>query len=135
MQRKTEIKQLTENFVAIALTQIISYVIPLISLPYLARVLGAEKFGLVYWAQSLITYFCIITDFGFGLSAVKEISIHRNDHDKINQIFSSILFVKLCLIFICFIILTVLIIFIPKFNNEMLLFYLTFFMVIGNAIG
>ena len=134
MQRKTEIKQLTENFVAIALTQIISYVIPLISLPYLARVLGAEKFGLVYWAQSLITYFCIITDFGFGLSAVKEISIHRNDHDKINQIFSSILFVKLCLIFICFIILTVLIIFIPKFNNEMLLFYLTFFMVIGNAI-
>lgn len=131
---KGDNRVLTENFISLALTQAISYIIPLISLPYLARVLSAEKFGLVFWAQATIQYFIILTDFGFGLSAVREISIYRDDRDKINQIFNSIMIVKICLILLSFIILNLFIFLVPKFYNEWLLFYLTFFMVIGNAL-
>ena len=134
MKNKSEKRVLTENFISVALTQIISYIISLISLPYLSRVLGAEKFGLVFWAQAFMLYFFIITDYGFGLSAVKEISVNRDNKDKINQIFSSIMIVKLCLILLCFIIVSGFVLVIPKFHNEWLLFYMTFFMVIGNAI-
>lgn len=133
MTKKSDNRILIENFAALTITQVISYVIPLISLPYLSRVLGAEKFGLVFWAQAMIQYFIIITDYGFGLSAVKEISINRNDKNKINQIFNSIMSIKFILILFCLIIMTVLVFSIPKFYHEWLLFYLTFFMVIGNA--
>ena len=134
MIEKAEKKILTENFIALVLTQIIAYVIPLISLPYLSRVLGTEKFGLVFWAQAMIQYFMIFTEFGFSISAVRDISINRDNKEKINQIFSSIITIKLVFICISFLVLSALVILVPKFQQEWLLFYLTFFMVIGNAI-
>ena len=134
---KTQIsdkKKLIENTIAIALTQIITYVIPLVSLPYLSRVLGVEKFGLVYWAQSFIIYFSIFTEFGFNLSAVREIALYKDNPQKISNIFNAVMVVKFFLIIISFLILLLLIGIFPKFKNEALLFILTFFMVIGNAI-
>lgn len=127
-------KVLFENSIAIALTQIVSYVIPLVSLPYLSRVLGVEKFGLVFWAQSLIMYFVLLTDYGFNFSAVREISINRDNKQKISDIFNAVMCVKFILIGICFFILTALILLVPKFRAEWLLFYLSFFLVIGYSI-
>ena len=131
---KSDKKVLFENTVAIALTQIVSYVMPLISLPYLSRVLGVEKFGLVFWAQACIQYFIMITDYGFNFSAVREISIERDKKDKVSDIFASVMGVKACLVLMCFILLTILVFAVPKFRTEWLLFYLTFFMVIGYAM-
>ena len=127
-------KNLIENFVAVALTQIIMYVFPLITLPYLSRVLGAEKFGLVFWAQSTIMYGFMLTDFGFNNSAVREFSIHRENSEKMSDIFSSIMFIKPILTVISFILLAIAIFFIPKFHSEAFLFFMTFFMVIGNVL-
>lgn len=126
--------KLFENAVAIALTQVVSYVLPLITLPYLSRVLGAEKFGLVFWAQSCIVYFNLITDYGFNWSATKEIAIVKDDTKKISEIFSSVMGVKFFLVIGCFLILTILIQTVPLFSKEWLLFYLTFFLTIGNSI-
>ena len=123
-----------ENTIAIALTQIISYVIPLISLPYLSRVLGVSKFGLVFWAQSCILYFTLISEYGFNWSASKEIAINKTDNMKISEIFNSVMCAKFILVFICFIILNFVVFLVPKFRVEWLLFYLTFFMTIGNAL-
>ena len=66
-----EKKRLLENFISLGALQIVSYVIPLISLPYLSRVLGVEKFGLVFFAFAFMQYFIMLTDYGFGLSAIK----------------------------------------------------------------
>ncbi len=134
MSEKSSKKNLFENVIAIGLTQIVTYVIPLVSLPYLSRILGVEKFGLVFWAQSCIQYFIMITEYGFNFSAVREISINRDNKEKVSNIFSSVLAVKFILVFVCFIVLNILILFIPKFKTEILLFYLTFFMVIGHVI-
>lgn len=127
-------KTLIENTISIALTQIITYIMPLITLPYLSRVLGVEKFGLVFWAQACIQYFIMITDYGFNWSATREIAVNRENNGKVSEIFNSIMGVKLILILVCFLLLNLMILFIPKFHDEILLFYLTFFMVIGNAI-
>jgi len=47
------------------LVQLSNYVIPLITLPYLTRVLGAESFGKVAFAQVVMTYFALLVDYGF----------------------------------------------------------------------
>ena len=130
---KKEKRVLAENFVAVALTQIIIYVFPLITLPYLSRVLGAEKFGLVFWAQATMMYGVMLTDFGFNNSAVREFSIHRDDKEKMSEIFSSILLIKMFFVFICFIFLTLAVIFVPQIHAEWKLFGLSFFIIVGNA--
>ena len=131
---KSDKKRLLENFISLGALQIFSYVIPLISLPYLSRVLGADKFGLVFFAQAFIQYFMVLTDYGFNLSATREIAVNRHNQNNISNIFNSVMMVKIILVIISYAILLVCTIFVPKIHQYSLIFNLTFLMVIGNAI-
>ena len=129
--KSKEYKRILENMISLTGLQFASYILPLITLPYLTLVLGPEKFGLTQYAISLITYFQFFTDYGFNLSATRELAICRDDNQKISQIFSSVMFIKLCLCILSFIILLLIVMFIPKFNEDSYVYILTFGMVIG----
>jgi len=127
-------KILLENFFALSLIQALNYLIPLITLPYLVRVIGPEKFGLISFAQALIGYFVILTDYGFNLSATREISIHRENKQKLNEIYSSVMILKFLLCVLSFIILSLICFTIPKFKKDYLVYIYTFGLVLGNVI-
>lgn len=129
-----EKKRLVSNFFSLSVLQVFTYILPLITLPYLVRVLGTEKFGLVMFAQAFIIFFHIFVDFGFSLSATREIAIHRDNKQKITEIFSAVMSIKVILIFISFIMLTLIVFFFDKFSNDWELYYLTFLWVIGQAL-
>lgn len=129
-----EKKQLFENFISLGALQAVSYIIPLLTLPYLARVLGTEYFGVVFFAQATMEYFIILTDYGFGLSAVREIAINRHNKNNLSNIFSSVMAIKFLLLLLSFLILLILIVFIPKLNTYKAVFLLSFLIVVGNAI-
>ena len=127
-------KRLAENFLSLSTLQAVNYFLPLITLPYLVRILGPEKFGLIAFAQAFIGYFIVFTDYGFNLSATREVSIHRDEKEKISEIFNSVMAVKFLLGMLSFIILALILTFIPKFGNDWLVYIFAFGMVLGNIL-
>lgn len=127
-------KRLYENFISLSLLRGITYLFPLFTLPYLVRVLGPEKYGLVAFAQSFANYFNILTDYGFNMSATREISIERENKNKVSQIFSSVLSIKFLLFIFSLIIFTTIVFFIPRFAADKAVYFFSFLLVLGNTL-
>lgn len=129
-----DVKRLFSNFFSLSILQFFSYFLPLLTMPYLVRVLGVDNFGLVMFAQAFIVFFNILVDYGFNLSATREISINRENKYKTTEIFSSVIQIKCVLIIIAFLLLTIIVFSFEKFSNDWILYYLTFLTVIGQAL-
>jgi PST family polysaccharide transporter len=127
-------KRLIENFLSLSVLQIANYVLPLITLPYLARALGPEKFGLIAFSQAFIWYFMILTDYGFNLSATREIAIYRENKEKVSEIFSSVMIIKFFLFLLALGIMSAIIFAFEKFRQDWEMYYLTFGMVLGQVL-
>ena len=134
MQISKDQKQLFSNFFSLSLLQIFSYILPLLTLPYLVKVLGPDIFGILVFSQALIAFFNIFVDYGFNLSATREVSIYRDNKNKLIEIFSSVMMIKVVLILIAFIFLSILIFSFNRFSNDKELYYFTFLWVIGQAL-
>ncbi|MEE2954305.1 MAG: oligosaccharide flippase family protein [Bacteroidota bacterium] len=131
---KKDRKQLTSNFLSLSTFQIINSLIPLITLPYLLRILGVNYFGLIVFAQSFIMFFNIITDYGFNFSATREIAKNINNKEKVSLIFSTVMFIKLILFFLSFLLLSIIIFSFNHFRSDWLIYYLTFGIVFGQTL-
>jgi len=88
---------LVRNLISMLLWQGGNYIIPLVTLPYLSRVLGVGTFGDVAFAYAIVAYFTLVTEWGFGLSATRLISTNAHDREAVNKIFWETLAAK-CLL-------------------------------------
>ncbi len=127
-------KVLVKNFTSLSLLQLSNYIFPLITLPYLVRVLGPEKYGLVNFAAAFTGYFSILTDYGFNLSATQEISINRNNKQKVSEIFSSVIASKFLLFIVSTILFLICLFSFDIFKTDRILFILSYVGLIGPVL-
>lgn len=127
-------KVVLRNVASLSALQAITYLLPVIILPYLFRVIGPEKFGLISFAQAFVQYFMILTDYGFSISATKEISLCRDEHHKVCAVFSSVMTVKIILAALSLVVLGVIVYFIPKFKADWMVYVFSFGAVVGNTL-
>ena len=86
-----------ENTLMLYVMTFVKLVLPLLSLPYLTRVLSKESYAMISYVKSTMTYMQLIIDFGFILSSVKDISAAQGDNDAIGKITGNTFFAKLVL--------------------------------------
>lgn len=122
------------NFVSLSTLQGLGWLLPILILPYLIRAIGPEKFGLIAFAQAFVQYFMILTDYGFSISATRQIALCKADRKKICSIFSSVITVKIVLSLISFIVFLAIISGIPRFRSDWLVYMLSFPAVLGNTL-
>ena len=127
-------KVLLQNFGHLSVLQFLNILMPLIAYPYLIRVLGKETYGLVIFAQAIIAYFVILVGFGFNFSATKEVSIHRDNKNKLSEIVSSVLIIKSLLFFTSFALLLFVVLLIPEAKDNKYLFYFTMWMCLNDLL-
>jgi len=127
-------KIIIQNFSYLSALQVFNILLPLFIYPYLIRVLGTETYGLIVFAQAIIGYLVILVNFGFNIIATKEVSIHRDNKDKLSEIVSSVLIIKGSLFLLALLILSSLIYFIPQACEYKTLFYLTMWMCLYEFI-
>jgi O-antigen/teichoic acid export membrane protein len=127
-------KILIENFTFLSVLQASNLILFFITIPYLFRVLGSRSYGLIVFAQTIVYYFTIFTNFGFNLTATRDISINRNDREKVTEIVSSVLIIKMFFFIISLFLMIFLTFAIPGFREHRVLYILSMFACLSDAL-
>lgn len=87
-------KSVAKNYLYNVTYQILAIIIPLITTPYLSRVLGAEKIGIYSYTLSVTTYFILFGSLGVTMYGQREIAYIQKDIEKRSKTFFEIFFMK-----------------------------------------
>ncbi|MEE1190073.1 MAG: flippase [Bacteroidales bacterium] len=127
-------KTLVANFGYLSLLQVAGYVFPLITMPYLARVIGAEGFGKIAFAAAIMVWFQTIADWGFNYTATRDVAKNRDDKEKVSEIFSNVLWARIFLMFVSFVALSICVMTIPKLRENADVIMISFLMIPGHIM-
>ena len=89
------------NVIALYGVQASTYALPLLTFPYLARVLGPSGWGIVVFAQAIGTVIASVVEYGFDISASRETSRQRNEPERLSALISGVLGAKFLLAVLC----------------------------------
>ena len=124
-------KTVFANFGYLSLLQIAGYVFPLITMPYLARVIGADGFGKIAFASAIVVWIQTISDWGFNLSATRDVAQNRNNKEKVSRIFSNVLWARCILTILSGLILLFVVLVVPYLRENADIIFVTFLLVPG----
>ncbi len=128
-------KVLIQNFSFMSILQFSQIFFPLIIYPYLIRVLGKETYGIIAFSNAIIAYLLILINFGFNISEIHEISINREDKNKLSEVISSVLILRSLLAISSFIILAFMVIAIPALSVHKWLYFAYFGLLLDGALN
>lgn len=81
-------KSIKKNIIYSSILTAANYIFPLVTYPYVSRVLGVDNIGACNFVDSVINYFILFSMLGISTVGIREISQARSDREKLNQTFS-----------------------------------------------
>lgn len=129
-----DIRRLMKNFFSLSVLKLANAVLPFVTLPYLIKVLGLQQYGAIVLALSLIAYFQSITNYGFNLSATREIARHKTSRKQLSFIYSKTQTSKLYLLLFSLSILIPAVMIVPQFREDLPVYLLMCLMLIGQTM-
>lgn len=134
VQRYKNHKILAQNFAYLSVLQALNLILPLVTFPYLIRVLGVEYFGLLSFSFAFITYFQIITDYGFNATGTRDIASVITDTKKQHLIFNQIMSTKLVLVLGSFLVMMGIVFLFEIFRNYWTIYLFSFGSILGQSL-
>ncbi|GHD66837.1 flippase [Jeongeupia chitinilytica] len=125
--------RLKGNIFALYLVQGLNYLVSLVTFPFLARTLGADGFGVQSYAFAVVQYGVLLTDFGFNLSATREVAIARGDTAAIARVFWRTNVAKAMLMCVSCVSLAVAIGTVPEWREHAPVFWLSLLYVVSSV--
>ena len=116
-------KLLVENYLFMAILNVFTLLLPLITYPYLIGKLGGYLYGHIIFAFTVASYISVIAAYGYDISAVKDVAEFLGHKRRLNEIVTSVLLTRLLLCIVC---LSLLIIGLFVFNVEEKILYILF---------
>jgi len=127
-------RKAVKNGMWLYLLQIFNMVVPLLTLPYITRILGAKQFGIFTIAVNIIGYYQVVVEYGFAMSATRKVALSENVNNSLSKTFSSVFFSRCILMSICFGITVVYILFNHKQLSQCICLTILMITLLGNCI-
>ena len=83
-------KSLTKNYIYNLIYEVLIMILPLVTVPYISRVVGAEGIGIYSYTISITTYFITFGSLGVALYGQREVAVHQDDKKKYSKLFHEI---------------------------------------------
>ena len=122
---------LAKNIGFLTLSQAANYIFPLITIPYVTRIVGPDNYGLVEFGTVSMLYFSAVVIFGFNTTATRKIAANPEDMDQVSRIFSSVLQTRLLLFLATSVVFAICIWLVPFFQENLKMFLFAYPIVLG----
>ncbi len=133
-RQSSDAKTVASNFAWLTLLQVAGYVFPLITMPYLARIIGVDGFGKVSFALSIIIVVQTFVDWGFNFTATRDVAKNRDDKEQVSRIFSNVFWARCSLMLLALAVILLLTAVIPDFRANRAVILVTFLMIPGHIM-
>ncbi|WP_410514285.1 flippase [Paenibacillus sp. BR2-3] len=129
------LKSIKNNFIYNTLNKVFNILFPLITFPYVARILTVDGIGKIDFSMSVIQYFILLSQVGIPIYGIRECAKYRDDKEKLAKTVQEILVVNLIMILVSYILFMVSILSIDKFQDYKSLLILMSFLILTTNIG
>lgn len=123
-----------KNFAYKSILNLSSYLIGFITFPYISRLMGAERVGLVNFVDNTVSYFLLFASLGIGLLGVREIARVRSDERERSRVFANLLGINLLFTIATLIVFVAAVLLIPTLRQYSELFWIGSAKIIFTAL-
>ena len=127
-------KTILANFSYLSLLQVFAILFPLLTYPYLLRVIGLELYGVIIFAQSIINYVSLVINFGFNMSGARNVATYKQDRARLSRIVTSIYWCKFILWLVCLVLYLSVISMVPFFEDHYWVYILSFLLTFNELM-
>lgn len=128
-------KSIKLNFIMNATLQISAFIFPLITFPYVSRILGPSGTGNVSFATSIVTYFALFAQLGIPTYGIRATARVRDDKVLLSKTVQEIFIINAVMCVLAYIVFFVVLNLVPKMYNDKVLFIIISSTILFNSVG